>query len=437
MKDFNDLLNSGVSDELLAAYIDGNTTESENALIENSFNGDSMLSEAYEIANDGVSFGSNFDWELHKGDFGFWELGLPPVVTEDEVDIWQNNDNNLVENNMADMFSSQMLVYGEAGENVSDPIFIQQPDDHSCALRSQQIVLRDFGIDIPFDKLEQIALDNGVYTNEGTYTYDIGKVLELAGVGMHQVTGSTMYDLMNELAQGHRVIVSVDAYELWNNDTAHGRLKNWFDDVFGSQGGNHALIVAGVEVNPNDVNDVKVVLTDPGAGHLRIEYPAEQFMDAWKDSNCFMAATDAPAPYQYDASTGMEVPSNFAVQQHFNQFVADNSYQLSPDLINIPTGYQPAFSGHLEIVGNMSYDSLKEELGKRDILSADDLTEDGDELFSHNSTSSSFGYSSLLADDDEDADNGAAYDDNDNGEEDDGGDDDNHGDLEELSDDSF
>ena len=95
MKDFNDLLNSGISDELLAAYIDGNTTESENQLIENTLNGDSMLSEAYEIANDSVSFGSNFDWELHKGDFGFWELGLPPVITEREFiadDVANNND---------------------------------------------------------------------------------------------------------------------------------------------------------------------------------------------------------------------------------------------------------------------------------------------------------------------------------------------------------
>ncbi|WP_458459819.1 hypothetical protein [Pseudobutyrivibrio sp.] len=87
MKDFYDFLNSGISDELLAAYIDGNTTETENQLIENSLNGDSMLSEAYEIAHGGVSFESNFDWDLHKGDFGFWELGLPPVVTEADLTI--------------------------------------------------------------------------------------------------------------------------------------------------------------------------------------------------------------------------------------------------------------------------------------------------------------------------------------------------------------
>ncbi len=346
-----------ISDEMLAAYIDGNTSLSESAMIENSLQGNSLLSEAVDVAKDSITFGGCFDWDIHKGDFGFWELGLPPVVPEEDIANWIDDNNEIEDYSMADIFNSQMQVYGEAGENLSDPIYIQQPDDHSCALRSQQIVLRDFGIDIPFDKLEQIALEYGVYTNKGTNMYDVGKVLELAGVKMHQVTGSTMHNLMNELAQGHRVIVSVDANELWDDHI----LKNWFDDVFGRQGGNHALIVAGVEINQNDVSDVKVVLTDPGSGDLRIEYPAEQFIDAWKDSNCFMAATDNPAPFQYDANTGMEVPSNFAIQQHFNHFIADNSYQLSPDLINIPSNYHPAFTGHLDMVGSMDYNTFAEQ----------------------------------------------------------------------------
>lgn len=255
--------------------------------------------------------------------------------------------------------NSKTIIYGEAGENISDPVFVQQPDDHSCALRSQQIVLRDFGIDIPFKDLEQIALDNQIYTNEGTYTYDIGKVLQLAGVDMHQTIGNTVDDLINELAQGHRVIVSVDSHELWLNKTIGEKLKNWFNDAIGHQGGNHALIVAGIEVDPTHIENNKVILTDPGTGHLRIEYPMEQFKEAWGDSNCFMAATNNPAPYQYDAETGMEVPSNFAVQQYINDFVANNSYQLSPDMINVPQGYQPAFMGHLDVVGNVDYGTFK------------------------------------------------------------------------------
>ena len=262
----------------------------------------------------------------------------------------------LINNDMATIYRT----FGESGENVYDPVYIRQPDDHSCALRSQQIVLRDFGIDIPFKDLETLAKEYDVYSDQGTYTYDIGKVLQIAGVDMHQVYGTSMYDLTNELAQGHRIIVSLDANELWHNDSFSDKLKNWFNDTFKEQGGNHALIVAGVEVNPEKPEDIQVVLTDPGAGHLRIEYPLEQFMDAWKDSNCFMAATNNPAPYQYDAETGMEVPSNFVVNQYINDFVASHGYQLSSELIEVPQDYQALFSDHLTRVGNMSYSEFEE-----------------------------------------------------------------------------
>ena len=388
MKDFSEFLNSNISDELLAAYIDGNTTAEETLLIENSIRENTIISEANEIVGDSTSFGSGFDWELYKGDYGYWELGLPPVFSPNGLysdeeketfkELYLNSDRILandtlylqnVENSLGDnplnlnimASSSKSIIYGEAAENITDPVFVQQPDDHSCALRSQQLVLRDFGIDIPFNDLEQIALDNGVYTNEGTYTYDIGKVLQLAGIGMHQTVGNSVDDLINELVQGHRVIVSVDAHELWYNRTMGEKLLNWLNDAIGHQGGNHALIVAGVEIDPYQPENSKVILTDPGAGHLRIEYPMEQFKDAWGDSNCFMAATNDPAPFQYDVATGKEIPSNFAVQQHINDFVANNSYQLSPDMINIPEGYQPTYIGHLDVVGGIDYETFKSD----------------------------------------------------------------------------
>lgn len=85
MKDFSEFLNSNISDELLAAYIDGNTTVEETLLIENSIGEDSIISEVNEIVGDSTSFGSGFDWELHKGDFGFWELGFPPAILREEI----------------------------------------------------------------------------------------------------------------------------------------------------------------------------------------------------------------------------------------------------------------------------------------------------------------------------------------------------------------
>ena len=110
MKDFNDILNSdfldnAISDELLAAYIDGNTTGSENALIENALNGDSMLSEAYEIASDSVSFGEKTDWDIYNSDYGFLEMGLPPVIDALEM-VSQNQDYGLSFGNDNDLFGS-------------------------------------------------------------------------------------------------------------------------------------------------------------------------------------------------------------------------------------------------------------------------------------------------------------------------------------------
>ncbi len=84
MIDFNSF-SENISDEMLAAYIDGNTTPEEFSLIENALASDSMLSESLDLISDTVTFGTNFDWDLHKGDYGFWELGLPPLVTETDL----------------------------------------------------------------------------------------------------------------------------------------------------------------------------------------------------------------------------------------------------------------------------------------------------------------------------------------------------------------
>lgn len=369
--------------EQFAAYLDGNLPQSEMQQFSQVAGHNSVLNQlidASDAVDDTIAGFTDADLQLPNEIIGS-DFVLPDVdnveflsMTGDSFSenahLYQQEGINADENyqedsetlNTSDTMAESYRTYGESGENIYDPIYIKQPDDHSCGLRSQQIILRDFGIDIPFEDLERYALDAGVYSENGTYTYDIGKVLEMAGVGMHQVKGSTMYDLTSELAQGHRVIVSVDADELWHNNTFKGKVTNWLSDVFGHQEGNHALIVAGIEVNPSNPSEIQVVLTDPGAGHLRVEYPLKQFIDAWKDSNCFMAATDNPAPYQYDVTTGMEVPSNFYVEHNYNnQFVVDNGYQLNPDKINIPTGYQPAFAGHIDMVGDLAYEDYVSE----------------------------------------------------------------------------
>lgn len=167
---------------------------------------------------------------------------------------------------------------------------VQQIFNDTCAVKSQQIILESFGIDIPEETLANEAAAKGYYMpGGGTSPENVGKLLVDHGIPAHGGDGGNVYDLVNELAQGHKVIVGVDADELWK--------PSIFNDLFGEEA-NHALIVTGIDTT--DPDDVKVILTDPGTGEVAATYPIDQFVDAWEDSNCFYVATDVAPSAETD-----------------------------------------------------------------------------------------------------------------------------------------
>jgi len=163
----------------------------------------------------------------------------------------------------------------------------------TCAIKSQQIILTSFGYNISEDQLVQEAIDLGVYEpGSGTLPQDSGALLDLHGVSTHMVQDAHVYDLVSELAQGHKVLVGVDSGELW-----HPSVMEKMEDLFGEHA-DHALVVTGIDTT--DPTNVEVIVTDPGSGDVAMRYPMDQFLDSWHDSHCFLIATDAPAPAQFD-----------------------------------------------------------------------------------------------------------------------------------------
>jgi hypothetical protein len=177
---------------------------------------------------------------------------------------------------------------------------IQQHANDTCAVKSQQIIMHEFGLNIPEEQLAQESEIKGYYEpGQGSDPNQVGHLLNDHGIETHHMDGANVYDLVNELSQGHKVIVGVDADELWH--------PSFWNDWFGEDP-NHALVVTGIDTT--DANNVKVLVTDPGSGDVIKSYPLDEFMDAWHDSNCMMVATDtAPQPdtaptmanFDYDA----------------------------------------------------------------------------------------------------------------------------------------
>lgn len=176
-------------------------------------------------------------------------------------------------------------VYGQTISPFS-PDEIQQSTGYTCAVKSQQLILNMFGVDVTEQQLMDEAFEHGLLTQDGTPMGDIGKLLELHGVDTQTFESGNIATLMNELAQGHQVIVGVDSGELWEP------LEEFYEDSAMGQVPDHALLVTGVDVR--DPQNVQVIVTDPGSGCCR-SYPYEQFVDAWSDSNFFMVSTtEAP-----------------------------------------------------------------------------------------------------------------------------------------------
>ena len=248
------------------------------------------------------------------------------------------------------------VVVGELPAGDLKLITIDQGYPDTCAIRSQEIILRDFGIDVPQEQLMQEAAKHGWYTpGGGTPEADVGKLLELHGVGVTRYEHANVYNLVSDLSAGKRIIVGVDGGELVNPGIA----EQTEDSVLGPRP-DHALIVAGVDTTNPD--DVKVILTDPGTGHVAKEYPLAQFMDAWKDSGCEMICTNAPAPatapgmVNFDYNTGhlpigdMSYPewaahyADAMTLPYYSSFDLDGDFKIDAIYVDSPNRFTPDFA---------------------------------------------------------------------------------------------
>ena len=210
-----------------------------------------------------------------------------------------------------------------------------QGNENSCAIHSQYHVLKDYGYTGTVEDLKAEAEANGWYDPAtGTSPENVGKLLEAHGVPCNVYVNANEYNLISELAQGKRVIVGLDSGEIWEGE---GALQDFWEKITGG-GADHAVVVSGI--NTADPDNIKVVLTDSGAGHAAIEYPLDQFMDAWKDGECTMWVPQDPPKPEFDLDR----------------------------LVNFDWGL-----GHIANVGNVSYEEL---LSMQDSFELIDVSEE-------------------------------------------------------------
>lgn len=267
---------------------------------------------------------------------------------------------------------AEQINYGYEPNNEIDKFDsnVWQGNQPTCAIRSQEIILRDYGICHTQEELIEFATKNGWFNpspeNGGTDKYSVGNILDACGIPTTRKDNATINDIISELKAGHRVIVSVDADELWVKNESNllkrvaGQITNKTNDTIqnflGIEGANHALIVAGANINTKNPSDIKVTLIDPGTGEVCVEYEFKDFHDAWSDGHCRMISTNIPAPFQYNYHTHQIEPSNFNTDYSPSMAVMPdglaNQFQLPTDYYTKYEDLQPAYDDKENLIGN-------------------------------------------------------------------------------------
>lgn len=253
-----------INSELLAAYAEGNVTETERDavrkyLADNPLELETMLTmmdNDYELDLDERSIKTFKDIIDRPGldDMSSFHKRLGDLLDE-------------LESEKADITSdvSILPITSKAAQNLSD---------NSCAVKCEGYALRALGIDISDSELEENAEKQGLLKSDGTALYNIGQLSAQYGLYVSRKYACTINDILKSLKHGDVVIAVIDNTEL-SLDPLEAEL---FDRMHGELP-NHALIIKAIDVDHNNIT-----LLNPGETESYSNYPLDVFMEAWDDS---------------------------------------------------------------------------------------------------------------------------------------------------------
>lgn len=162
----------------------------------------------------------------------------------------------------------------------------------SCAIKCQQFILYHYGIDVSEAELCRLGTQNGWYDEKvGVYLHDNGNLLGGFGIKYKHSQYNHLFDLQQELKEGHKVMVSIN----------HAKLARKVD-IYNQA--SHSVIVNMIDAN-------FAYLMNPGTGNANEKYPITVFYEAWRDSCFYMLSTCEKAPFVYDNSTKRMIEQNY------------------------------------------------------------------------------------------------------------------------------
>ena len=243
-----------ITNELLAAYAEGNVSESERNAVRQYLTAHPDQLETVMIMMD-----EDFDIQLEDRN-----VSAPSHSFDDELDALLN-EIDCEEPNRNTSTVSILPLMSKAAQNV---------EDNLCAVRCEGYALRALGIDVSDEELENEAEKEGWLKSDGTPLHCIGLLSERHGLFALRRYNCSFVDVIRAVTKGDLVIAIIDSTELGQtldeakrNDLKYGEIPN------------HAVVIQSV-----DLNNKTITIYDPASNFSSSNYPIDIFQDAWDDS---------------------------------------------------------------------------------------------------------------------------------------------------------
>ena len=217
-----------ISDELLAAYLDGNTSEEETKQVLRALKKDKQLQEVLNVA-------------LQAEDV----IGFAASPSEEESII-------PLQSEVLPMLQMAAL----SGENV-------------CAVLCEIFILQRHHITYDKENLINTARKKDWLKPEGTPLYCLGNLLAYSGMFVSRRYDSTLEDIRKALAEDNDVVIGVDREKLYAEEVDLEDLTN------------HAVVVTRID-------DDAITIFDPYEDPYVKKVPVSDFLNAWKESHNYM-----------------------------------------------------------------------------------------------------------------------------------------------------
>ena len=231
-----------ISHELIARFVEGNTTAIETEMI---LRAAQKSSELRDRINFLFSMADDDDLE---------QTSTAKIVSLGTIPMWR--------------LAAQNKSFNQNIKTVGD-----------CVVRCEYEIIKVDHPEVTVDSLMQQSESEKWIQPEGTPLYNIGRLSESYNLSVVRRYDCTIDDISLELYYDCQVIVVVNAEKLYGSPEVH------FDP-------NHAVLV-------KKATDEQIILYDPQ--HQKEEaYTPSQFTEAWKDSQCYMVSIIKRGLRQYD-----------------------------------------------------------------------------------------------------------------------------------------